>query len=265
MCRMIDEGSRDPYVNQLAVAIVHGGRIRQFDFEGERRAIYRWFQSTVRFFKDIAGKETLRSARETLSGRAGDCDCQTIAMGSLLKTIGHNVRIVTISSHPEAPDIFSHVFLECRDRRGRWVPMDTARRAAAYGKGPQHWYRRREWYTDGTFEDISGMGLGYLGSSFGSRGWGLRGLGAAPRRRVARRRLRGLGQNDDWETDIAQLAPAISAATTGAAQIITAQNLTPAAQVAIAQAQNPLSSIGSGTLLLFGGAFLLIMLMGKRS
>jgi hypothetical protein len=156
MVRLIEEGARDPDINALAVGIVRGTRVRQFDFDGERRALYSWMRRAIRFFRDIDGKETLRAARRTVEQGAGDCDCQTILICALLKTIGHRTRIVTISSHPQAPDIFSHVFAEARDERGRWKPVDAARKQASYGRGPNHWYRRRHWDTeDGSFEELA--------------------------------------------------------------------------------------------------------------
>ena len=295
MCRLIDEGAKDPEINRTAIAIVHAAGVKQFDFEGERRAIYAWIRKNIRFFRDIDGKETLRSSRETLATRGGDCDDYTILTCALLKTIGQRVRIVTISSHGQAPEVFSHVFPEVRNERGRWIPMDNARRQAAYGLGPNHWYRRREWDTeDGSYADIAGLGF-YQANTFplpttgrgrfllqpGAQGYpsAAGGLGAYPRRGVRRRNLRGLGF--DWST----LVSAIPAITSGTANIISAERaspinlmpnvgtgtgtLTPAAEAQLAleqQSMNPLSAISPTTLLLIGGGLLVaVMMMNKRN
>lgn len=247
MCRLIDAGSKDPEVNRLAIAIVHDSGVPEFNFEGERRAIYTWFRQNIRFLRDIEGKETLRSARETLANRMGDCDCQTIAMLALMKTIGQRVRIVTVATQPQAPDQFSHVFPEVRDERGRWIPIDAARKKPRYGLAPRGWFRRYGWDTEtcqavdldrpeaaAEFDSddvgkLNGLGTIHRGLT---PAWGLRGLAgtrtnvrmaqrAAAGGRVRLSRLSGLGQ--DWST----LVSAIPGIETGTANIIAASRANP--------------------------------------
>ena len=297
MVRLIEEGSRDPDINALAVWIVRQAGVPQFDFEGERRALYAWMKRSIRFFKDIDGKETLRGARRTVEQGGGDCDCQTILICALLKTIGHRTRIVTIGSHAQAPDLFSHVFAEVRDERGRWRAVDAARRQAAYGKGPQHWYRRRHWDTeDGSFEDVSGMLGFYIANPFplpttgrgpfllqpgvptGTRPAAAGGLGAVNSRRLQKRRAQAarlgrLGQ-DDGSFDWSQLETELPAIEQGSAQIIaasranplniTASSLTPAAQAALSASENPFASIPSYVWLLGAGAVVVALAMKGR-
>lgn len=302
MCRLIDEGSRDPEVNRTALAIVHAYKVPEFNFEGERRAIFDWKRRCIRFFRDIEGKETLRSARETLAVRGGDCDCQTILTLALLKTIGQLVRIVTISTHPEAPDIFSHVFPEVRDERGRWIAVDTARKKKAYGVGPSHWFRRRIWDTDdGTWQDadspsatavssrpafagLDNSRLGYLGYYNGAAGnmnnfVNVRQAAIEARRAgaIAKARMRGLGD------DLTSVLTALPSIEVGTSDIVTAAranpiNLVPttnpAATVAAGSsgaltpaAQQLLfgsSSSSLGTWLLIGGAVVVVAMLAKR-
>ena len=277
MCRLVDEGSRDPEINRAAIAIVQGSRVPQFAFEAERQAIYRWVRRNIRFFRDIDGKETLRSARETMAVRGGDCDDFTILICALLKTIGQRVRIVTISSNPRAPETFSHVFPEVRNERGRWIPVDAARKAPRYGRGPNHYYRRREWdVEDGSFADVAGLGM--MGCSSCPAGFRAPQMGTY---RPRYRRLAHLG-DDGGGVDWSEVTAAIPAITTGTANIITAERanplnlvpytgasqsgqLTPAAAAAIyAQTGvNPLSQISPTMLLLLGGVLLLAM-AGRR-
>jgi hypothetical protein len=275
MCRLIDEGSKDPDVNDLAVWILRNAGVREFDFEGERRAIYGWFRRNIRFLRDVEGKEALRAPRITLSRRMGDCDCQTIAMLALLKTIGQRVRITTVATHPEAPDVFSHVYGEVRDERGRWIPVDTARKKPAYGRSPDGWFRRFGWDT----EDCQPVNLdengGMAPPARSRRARAFAGLSgyAAPRRRA--RGLRGLGQ-----FDISQLESEIPAITTGTANIISAvranpinlqpttsltaspATMTPAAQ-ALLYGTNPFASIPSWMWLAGGAVLILAMMKGR--
>jgi hypothetical protein len=286
MCRLIEESSRDPEINGLAIRIVRAARVPEFDFDGERRAIYQWIRRSIRFFADIEGKETLRTARRTVEQGGGDCDCQTILALSLLKTIGHRTRIVTIATNPAAPDLYSHVFGEVRDERGRWTPLDTARKKGGYGAGPRAWYMRRHWDTeDGSSEEVAPKLNFYIPNSFplpttGRAPWllqpgatgrpsyngGVGYLGAAMKRRM-RRRLRGLGQDDSTDGfNWSDLTSAINAGTAGAALVINATNgpqiaQTQAAAAVLAAQQNSSNS----TLLLLGvGAVVLVMMMGKK-
>jgi len=296
MCRLVDEGSKDPEVNRLALAILRTAHVPEFNFEGERRAIYQWFRKNIRFLRDIEGKETLRAARETLANQMGDCDCQTIAMLALLKTIGQRVRIVTVATQPQAPEQFSHVFAEVRDERGRWIPMDAARKKPRYGLAPRGWFRRYGWDTESCkpvdldrpeeaadFDDdgIGALnGLGVMGrgrTSTVTHGWGLRGPGSARMapRRMMRGQLRGLGI--DW----GDVTGAIQAGTTGAAQIIAASRaapitlapaaMTPQAQAGLFAAQQQasgasslsLSTVPSWMWILGGGLLLVVAMKGR--
>jgi transglutaminase superfamily protein len=144
MYPLIYQGSKDEEVNRQAIDILGSARVRDWDFAGQRRAIFQWVARNIHFVRDVAGVETLRTARETLERRYGDCDCQTILMGALLATIGNHVRITTVESQPGNPE-FSHVFLEVMESNGRWVPADSARPGARYGRGPEQYRRRYAW------------------------------------------------------------------------------------------------------------------------
>jgi transglutaminase-like putative cysteine protease len=201
MWRLIDEGVKDPAINRQAIAIVRG--VRQFDRLGEARAVYEWVRRNIRFTSDIAGKETLRGPRETLTVRAGDCDDYVILICALLGTIGHKMRIVTVASHPADPSVFTHVYPE-DNIAGRYLALDAARRRPALGKTPRYHTRKYAWYADGSTEDLQHP---------------LPGGGGAPLDGIAG--LAGLGQDDfSW----AQLPADITAATAGAANIVRAAN-----------------------------------------
>jgi hypothetical protein len=157
MRRLIDLGKKDPTVHETAAAILQQCRVRAFDWQGEARAIYNWVLRNIRFTRDVYGKETLHAAPEILRLRIGDCDDFTILICSLLGTIGHKTRIVTIAGHPEDPTQFSHVFPEVLIG-DRWIPVDAARRSPAFGKGPRQTWRRREWSTSSDdFIDVQGL------------------------------------------------------------------------------------------------------------
>jgi transglutaminase superfamily protein len=171
MKQLIDQGMKDPEVNRAAFFILNAARVRDFDFAGQRRAIFNWVAKHIRFVRDITGKETLRTPRETLTVLGGDCDDMTMLLCALFGTIGNQVRIVTISSDPSPQHAFTHVFAEVLDGN-RWVAADPARRGAAFGRGPERYYRRQEWpVTEDSFTDVQGLAYyGRLGGRLGRMG-----------------------------------------------------------------------------------------------
>lgn len=143
MRNLIHQGRKDPFINRLAIWIVRKAGVREYDFAGERRAIFNWMHKNIRFIRDIADMETPRTARETVEVGAGDCDCMTVLMCSLLATIGNQVRIITVETRPGDAE-FSHVYAEVLDGN-RWVAVDTARPGARFGRGPEQYRRKWAW------------------------------------------------------------------------------------------------------------------------
>lgn len=203
---LVHQGMTDQLINRQAMAIVHAAGVQAFDFVGEIRAVFDWVRRSIRFFKDIDGVETLRTAREILTIRGGDCDdINAVLLPSLLLTIGHSVRLVTISSDADVPGVFSHIYCEV-EMGGQWVPLDAARRDPAFGKGPRNYFRKRIWsLTEDRHRDVSGLGSYYMQG----------------RTRSGRRQMRRLGDFSDIASGIAELVGSAGSAT---ANIINATN-----------------------------------------
>lgn len=183
---LVESGKRDPFVNHTTGQILRGARVAPYDEHGEIRAIFEWVLRNIRFTKDPEGKECLRPARTTLEWGFGDCDdINAILLPAMFGTVGYHVRIVTIASHPAAPEQFSHVYCEV-SLRGRWIPVDAARQRTRLGVEPSRHYRKRVWsLAEDSFEDLEGCGAGCamrrrtllgthmrLGRYYGSQGLG---------------------------------------------------------------------------------------------
>jgi hypothetical protein len=122
--RLIRDGSSDFYVRQKAIDILLARGVPAKDYIGEIDALFRWVQRHVRYTKDPFRVEVLHSPRRMLELRAGDCDDMTILLGSLVKSVGHPVRIVLTGPNAERPDLFSHIYLEAQ-HQGDWIPLDA--------------------------------------------------------------------------------------------------------------------------------------------
>lgn len=162
--QLVDRGMKDPVVNRTALSILQS--VPAHEEEAEVRAIYDWVRGYIRFTKDLYGKETLRPAAVILEVGAGDCDdINGILLPALLGTVGYRTRLVTVATHAEAPEDFSHVYAEACVG-GQWIPLDAARPHAAFGKAPMHYIRKRIWDLHSSrYQDVKGLnGLGGFSS-----------------------------------------------------------------------------------------------------
>lgn len=224
MRRLIDAGAKDPLVHELAAQIVRG--VRAFDWMGEAQAIYNWVRKNIRFTRDVRGKETLHAAREIIRLGIGDCDDYTILICALASSVGAKCRIITVSSDPRVPEVFSHVYPEV-SIGGRWIALDAARRDPAFGRSPARFFRKRAWDASSPdYSDIAGLGIFPMRAA-----QPMMTMAPVPRTRrpflparvrLRQRRLRGLG-DFDWS----QLPNLITAGETGAANIIAATRANP--------------------------------------
>ncbi len=124
VARLIREGASDFYVRQKAIDILLSRGVTPKDYVGEIDALFRWVQRNVRYTKDPFQVELLHAARRMLELRAGDCDDMTILLGSLVKSIGHPVRLVLTGPDARKRDLYSHIYLEAQ-HQGDWIPLDA--------------------------------------------------------------------------------------------------------------------------------------------
>ena len=274
MIALVESGKKDQTVIRTAGQIVRS--VPQFNRAAEASAVFQWVRRNIRFTSDVKGVETLRSPAETIAAGVGDCDDYVILICALLSAIGHSMRIVTVASDPRDPSVFTHVFPEDYIR-GNWLALDAARRNPAIGKRPSRIFRVRVWQMDGGYQDLDPND--YLrGGSSSSSGGDARALQGPPTSAVSgawgirSRAFAGLGYlgQDDADSILTALTPDITAATTGAANIIRAtQGQAPYAVgpggVPVQQtAYAPASSASQYMpLLLIGGLLVAVMVMRK--
>jgi hypothetical protein len=152
---LVDAAWKDPFVNRTAIEIIRNAGVQPFDLWGQVRAIYNYARSFY-FVNDPITKEAVRPTRDLLELKAGDCDdINGNVLPALLGTIGFEVRLVTVASDPNVPDVFSHVYCEAFID-GQWYPLDAARPNATIGVAPSFFYRRAWWsLSDDSYGDYS--------------------------------------------------------------------------------------------------------------
>jgi hypothetical protein len=172
---LVDSAWKDPFVNRTAIEIIRNAGVQPFDLWGQVRAIYNYARSFY-FVNDPITKEAVRPTRDLLELKAGDCDdINGNVLPALLGTIGFEVRLVTVASDPNVPDVFSHVYCEVFID-GEWYPLDAARPNATIGVAPAFFYRRAWWsLSDDSYGDYSSDEAGQMA---GYRPQTIRGLGS---------------------------------------------------------------------------------------
>jgi Transglutaminase-like superfamily len=303
---LIRQGIKSAKVRGQALTILNQYKVKAFDWMGQARAHYDWILRNITFTPDPRGIEGLQSADWTLDYRRGDCDDYTTLMCSLLGTIGMKCRMVTIAGDPRDPDQFSHIFPEV-SVNGQWVTVDAARRRPQFGLSPTNYFRKRWWAADdeawGDMQGLSGMRLGLNvtpnalpGAYRANSSPVLEAVqsqfvaGRQQRRARLLRKRAGLGyvskghyrRLGDWSDFTDNLPEILSTATTGAANIITAQRAAPQnlypttnASSRVPAGYSPLYSFGypstadgiggiSTSTLLIGGLLLGGLLLARR-
>ena len=139
MQQLINDAAQHPAVRAAAVAIVRQSRVEARDHRGELEAVFNWAKRNIRFTDDPYGKEMLAHPLHTLETRGGDCDDYVVTMGGLLRSLGRQVRIVTIRADRREPGRQSHVFLQAK-ADGQWISLDPTVEGSSLGWTPQPLY-----------------------------------------------------------------------------------------------------------------------------
>jgi len=157
MRQLVDDAVSDPQFIRFATDVVRS--VAAFDDIGEVQAIYNWVSRNIRYTKDPVTKEKLYPPQELLKIRAGDCDDISMLLGALAIAIGYPARLITVGVNPQAPQEFSHVYVEAEAPAGsgNWIALDAARYGAQFGLEPASTFRKRAWsLVDDSYQDLSG-------------------------------------------------------------------------------------------------------------
>jgi transglutaminase-like putative cysteine protease len=97
--------------------------IRPKDYLSEMVALYHFVCRAVRYQRDPATVELVKTPRATLETGVGDCDDIATLLAALILLCGSQARFVTVGFRHHGP--FTHVYCEGLDpRTKRWVALD---------------------------------------------------------------------------------------------------------------------------------------------
>jgi hypothetical protein len=127
LSRLMGEYGIDPTVRRFATSIF-GSSVGNDDRSGQVRSITGFMEDYVRYVRDPLGIEYVRSPiamigeYEKFGMANGDCDDQVLLSGSMLFSIGFDVRPVGIKLY--TPDYYDHVALQIMRDDGQVINYD---------------------------------------------------------------------------------------------------------------------------------------------
>jgi hypothetical protein len=130
VARIIRSGSTEVCIRKWVGKILGGRPAR--GTKQELEAIFKWVQSNITPTPDPRGFDAFFNPCVTLEAKVGDCDDQTIVIGSILMHIGYPFKLRAVSYDGR---VFSHIYglagTDMPSNGPSWVSMDTV-----FGTGP---------------------------------------------------------------------------------------------------------------------------------
>jgi transglutaminase-like putative cysteine protease len=118
------QAQHDLQMRELAERIVGG--LWPNDYVSEYAALLNWVRRHIRYVRDPAIVEQVKTPRATLETRCGDCDDMAVLLSALVGHLGGQSRYVAgaFKAYQGRP-ILSHVWCEAKDpTSGAWVALD---------------------------------------------------------------------------------------------------------------------------------------------
>lgn len=125
MVRVSVDGVNDVRLRLFAEKLVR--QLRPHDYLSEYAAVLNWVRANIRYSRDPATIEQVKTPQVVLETETGDCDDQTVLVGTLVGTLGARVRYVAGAFARDASGqaILSHVWAEAYDPTAHaWVVLD---------------------------------------------------------------------------------------------------------------------------------------------
>ena len=111
-------------------------RIVSASCNGERvcnaKAIFRFVKENMEYVNDPLAYEYIKSPKETLKVRVGDCDDGSTLLANLLQAVGIRTRFVFVPEH-----VFVQAYMPealSRYKREEWVSMDVTCESCGFGE-----------------------------------------------------------------------------------------------------------------------------------
>lgn len=127
MRRLALEAQRDLETRRLVERICEN--VAQGDYASEVLAIYYWVCRNIRYMRDPPGVELVKTPRQLIRTKAGDCDDMATLLAAMLMLAGNTTQFAIAGFSPQPS--FSHVYVEVKTPHGMFVVDPVANRDTA--------------------------------------------------------------------------------------------------------------------------------------
>lgn len=119
MRQIIDQYKTNTDIRQASIGLIF--LTPEKDDNAEATVIFNFVRDRVRYVRDIVDVETISTPDKTLMSMIGDCDDQTILLGTMLESVGLKSRLVAAGyvSNNSVEHVYLQVYIA-----GEWVNAD---------------------------------------------------------------------------------------------------------------------------------------------
>lgn len=119
----IIKGAASGKARPLALQVMKAANVPPRDERGEIRSLAAFMQKVAPYRSDIWGIETISDLGDVIRDGGADCDCYTVALGTMGMSAGYPVRLKVVGN-----ERLSHIYPEFYGRRsGQWIPADATK------------------------------------------------------------------------------------------------------------------------------------------
>lgn len=102
----------------------------------QAKAIYYFVRDNFEYVSDPNSYEYVKSARESLATRAGDCDDAAVLLANLEEAIGIPTRFVFIPGHVYIQIYLPETLSKYKEKNIDWVSLDATCKSCGFGELP---------------------------------------------------------------------------------------------------------------------------------
>ncbi|MBN1502533.1 transglutaminase domain-containing protein [Candidatus Woesearchaeota archaeon] len=102
----------------------------------QAKAIFYFVRDNFDYVSDPTEFEYIKSARESLISKAGDCDDAAILAANLMEAIGINTQFVFIPNHVYIQIYLPDALSKYKEKGGDWINLDPTCESCKFGEIP---------------------------------------------------------------------------------------------------------------------------------
>lgn len=115
-------------------------KVPEKDWTGEIRAVFDYVKRVVRYTRDVAGVEYVKTPFRQLTEieerglTYGDCDDASLLLATLLASAGYKVRFSIIRTPTNPVPAYNHIYVEVMHPvKHKWISLDATMKNKPFG------------------------------------------------------------------------------------------------------------------------------------